>query len=149
MKLRAWFWRMMEGRYGSDRLNRAISWWGLGLMLTALVLSLFRWGSVWWVVLYAAVYLAALGLYGVTLFRFFSRNIPRRLAENSRYEQRRRLRKRRWADRRTHVYRRCPGCKSVLRLPKRRGRHSVSCPRCRRRFSVLILGQAKVPRDQP
>lgn len=154
MRFRERFYRFMQGRYGSDRLNRALSFWGLGLMLAALVLSLIRWDSAVWVILYLAVYGAALGCYIAAVCRFFSRNIPARLAENARHEKRRqkRLSRRRllgsrWRERRTHVFRRCPGCRSVLRLPKKRGRHGVTCPRCARHFSVLIVGRAKVPKD--
>lgn len=37
-----------------------------------------------------------------------------------------------------HVYKRCPRCKSVLRLPRRAGKHTVTCPRCDKQFKVFI-----------
>ena len=36
------------------------------------------------------------------------------------------------------LYRRCPGCRVTLRLPKRKGKHTVVCPKCGRRFEVKI-----------
>ena len=41
-------------------------------------------------------------------------------------------------DRKTHVYRRCPVCKNVLRLPREVGDHGVNCPVCHGHFSVKI-----------
>lgn len=40
---------------------------------------------------------------------------------------------------REHIYRTCPACRAKLRLPKKRGKHSVCCPRCGTRFSVFVL----------
>lgn len=41
-------------------------------------------------------------------------------------------------DRKTHVYRTCPVCKNVLRLPRVMGEHGVNCPACRGHFTVKI-----------
>ena len=46
------------------------------------------------------------------------------------------LQKNKFKDRKTHVYRKCPKCKAVLRLPKAKGKHTVVCPRCKNRFEV-------------
>ena len=45
---------------------------------------------------------------------------------------------RRIRDRKTHVYRSCPVCKSVLRLPRTSGEHGVNCPACHGHFMVRI-----------
>ena len=45
---------------------------------------------------------------------------------------------RRIRDRKTHVFRACPVCKSVLRLPRTPGEHGVNCPTCRGHFAVRI-----------
>lgn len=37
-----------------------------------------------------------------------------------------------------HVYRTCPECKANIRLPKKKGAHSVRCPRCSTLFDVKI-----------
>ena len=41
-------------------------------------------------------------------------------------------------DRKTHVYRTCPVCKSALRLPRTSGEHGVNCPACHGHFMVRI-----------
>lgn len=37
-----------------------------------------------------------------------------------------------------HCFRICPECKANIRLPKKKGKHTVVCPRCRCRFEVKI-----------
>lgn len=39
---------------------------------------------------------------------------------------------------RHHCFRICPQCKANIRLPKKRGSHTVVCPRCKCRFEVRI-----------
>lgn len=39
---------------------------------------------------------------------------------------------------RDHCFRICPECRANIRLPKKRGKHTVVCPRCRCRFEVRI-----------
>ena len=39
---------------------------------------------------------------------------------------------------RNHCFRICPECRANIRLPKKRGKHTVVCPRCRCRFEVRI-----------
>lgn len=37
-----------------------------------------------------------------------------------------------------HCFRICPECKANIRLPKKKGSHTVVCPRCKCRFEVKI-----------
>ena len=118
--------RFMYGRYGSDRFNRFL----LVLYLILWVLSaLFRgWTGLIFYVLATATMVWS-------LFRMFSRNIPRRLAENRWYlHQLTRLK-----DIRRYRYRRCPHCRGMLRLPIKRGRRTVTCHRCRTQFKTFFL----------
>ena len=39
---------------------------------------------------------------------------------------------------RDHCFRICPQCRANIRLPKKRGKHTVVCPRCKCRFEVSI-----------
>lgn len=39
---------------------------------------------------------------------------------------------------RDHCFRICPECMANLRLPKKKGKHTVVCPRCKHRFEVKI-----------
>lgn len=92
--------------------------------------------------LFPALYLIA---FGYCLFRFFSRNIAKRQKENAAFRRfwgklfmparRAFLRIR---DRKTHVFRKCPHCKSTLRLARIPGEHVVRCPACGERFSVTV-----------
>lgn len=46
---------------------------------------------------------------------------------------------------RTHVYAKCPHCKAVLRLPRRKGEHTVRCPRCQESFPIKVHFGEKKP----
>ena len=45
-----------------------------------------------------------------------------------------------WTFRKTHVFKKCPGCKAVLRLPRKKGKHTVNCPHCHKNFTVHVHG---------
>ena len=126
--------RFMAGRYGVDALSRAFPW----LYLTLFILNLFL--RSWILMLLELLVLA------VWLFRMLSRNTVARMRENewylsktARLREWTRLQKNRWRYRKTHVFRTCPHCKALVRLPKtKRGHHTCNCPRCGREFSVKI-----------
>ena len=132
-RLRESFARFMVGRYGPDQFYNFL----LGVYLVLLVLNLF-FNSL-------ALMLLETALFVYMFFRVFSRNIYNRQEENRWYLKVSKkpkdffaLMKNRIRDRKTHVYRTCPACKSNLRLPKQRGKHTAVCPRCARRFDVNI-----------
>jgi ribosomal protein L37AE/L43A len=119
----------MLGRYGSDALN-------LALILTALVLSV----AARFIPVPLVGYLPYLPLF-YALFRLFSRNIPRRRAENDRFLRatsgvRRRFGRTRAAvrDRKFYRYFSCPACKKTLRVPRGKGKLAITCPKCGERF---------------
>lgn len=134
MKFKDKLMRFMYGRYGNDKLN------------TALTVLFF---VVWFINLFARTYT----LYGVTLailvwqiFRMMSRNTAARQRENGVYLKIRgkiisgaRMFCTRIKDIRTFRYRRCPDCRATLRLPRRRGKHTVRCPKCGKEFPVNII----------
>ena len=131
MKFRAWLARFMAGRYGVDQLNKDLLW----VYIVLAILSMF------------VPYLQILTLACVIwlFFRIFSRNVQKRYAENMKYMKYRQrvtgrfgLQKRKWAERKTHRYRTCPYCKATVRLPYKKGKHPVGCPRCRKDFQVKI-----------
>lgn len=122
----------MYGRYGYDALSKTLLWVYVGVLLLHMILSLFIESPF----LYLANMLISFSLVGYILFRTMSRNIAKRRAENERFLNFWRLRKNKRRDRKTHVYRKCPKCHAVLRLPKAKGKHTVSCPRCKERFEV-------------
>lgn len=120
--------RFMAGRYGNDRFNQFL----LILALIFAFLSCFR---------IPFVYLIALALMCYAYFRMFSRNIPRRAAENQRYwkyESRVRdffrRRKTAFAARKEYRIFKCPNCKQKLRVPRGKGKIAIRCRKCGTEF---------------
>lgn len=93
------------------------------------------------------IYLTAFGFLIVLIafYRMLSKDIVRRRKENEVFlrlfnpvkafviRQARRVK-----DMRTHRYRTCPHCKVTLRLPIKRGKNTVVCPRCKQRVQVRV-----------
>ena len=131
-KIRNRLYRFMYGRYGGDRLNNVLTWTYAIWIILFSIISLFV-DSIWISLFY---WISSGALCFWILFRMFSRNIPARRKENDAFCGFFRLRKNKFRDRKTHVYRKCPHCKAVLRLPKAKGKHFVVCPRCKNRFQV-------------
>ena len=130
--------RFMYGRYGNDQLNRGLFVLYFCVWLLSLFFRQVLFGWLFAVLLWAIL--------GWLLFRTFSRNIPRRQAEN-RWFLDRWNRIKRWCthqftrvkDIRRYRYRRCPACGAMLRLPIKRGRRTVTCHRCRGQFKAFFL----------
>ena len=122
------------GRYGNDHLN-------LFIMLVSLIFGVatfFTYGI--GDLIFSMLQLMFLALW---LMRAFSRNFYKRRAENMVFL-------RIWgkvkaffrpvkgffarlADRK-HRYFKCPKCKSRLRVPRGRGKITITCPKCRNMF---------------
>ena len=132
-KIKNAFYRFMYGRYGNDTLNSVLMLTYCVFMFAYIIVSMF-------VEINPFVYLAYLfatwALIGITIYRMMSRKIDKRRRENQKFTGFFKLRRNKWRDRKTHVYRKCPSCKAVLRLPKAKGKHNVVCPKCRNRFEV-------------
>ena len=126
--------RFMYGRYGTDQLYIAL----IGLYFILFAVNLFVHSNILniltWILLI------------ITFYRTFSKNIYRRSKENQVFlrlwnpiKAKISLTARRFKDIKTHRYRTCPNCKKVLRLPRKKGKHTVSCPACHKDFKVNIL----------
>lgn len=130
--------RFMQGRYGTDHLNRFLFVLYFIVWVVAGFFRRYIWGGVFTLVLW--------GILALLLFRTLSRNIPRRQEENQRFLRwwypigawfgRMWLRLR---DGRRCRYRVCPRCKAQLRLPIKRGRRTVTCARCGAQFKTFFL----------
>lgn len=131
-------YRFMYGRYGTDTLNKFYLWAYVILVLAYAVVSLLMWkaSELANTIVWLAYTVLSSALIVLIFFRMFSRNVVKRRRENECFCGFFKLIRNRFRDRKTHVYRKCPKCKAVLRLPKAKGKHSVVCPRCRERFSV-------------
>ena len=121
----------MIGRYGIDELYIALVILYIILFFVNLFLNSLILGIVICLVIVFAVW------------RSFSKNHEKRRKENAffmRYygkiEKWAKFQKRKFDDRKTHVYVKCPKCKAVLRLPKRKGKNTAVCPKCSNKFEV-------------
>ena len=116
--------RFMYGRYGNDQLN-------LFLMGCYLVLYL-----LFLLTRFIPLYYISLALVILTMFRLLSRNLAKRREENQKFLRRadpaiRWFRLRRTIHRdKEHRYFKCPGCGQYLRVPRGKGRITVSCRNC-------------------
>lgn len=116
--------RFMYGRYGQDQLN-------LFLLASYLVLYF-----IYVLTRFVPLYWASLALLAWTLFRLLSRNAPRRRAENAKFLQligpiQRWLHLRRTIYRdKEHCYFKCPHCGQQLRVPRGKGKITVTCRAC-------------------
>ncbi len=116
-----WFRRLMTGRYGTDKLNTAI-------LITAVVICLISL-FVPYAIPKMSMMLVYYGLMIWALFRMFSRNTYKRYQENRKYLQ--------FLDRlkdRQHRYYDCPRCRQQVRVPRGKGKISITCPKCREKF---------------
>ena len=120
-KISVWFRRFMQGRYGTDKLNTAILVSGLVACLLSMFirLPLLNW----------FLTLLSYALMGWAIFRSLSRNTYKRYRENRKY-----LRiLERFKDR-EHKYFDCPRCHQPVRVPRGKGKISISCPKCKEKF---------------
>lgn len=125
--------RLMQGRYGADDLYR-FSAVAAGVLL---IVNLFLRSFALW------LFLTILLIW--IYYRALSRNIPARQAENRAFLKLKeavgrhfRIAKLKFRDRKTYCYKKCPVCKKMLRLPRRKGKHTVNCPQCKNDFNVKI-----------
>ena len=120
-KFKTWLCRFMAGRYGTDKLNNLLLWVAVALTLLSIFLPI-GWPNL------VSVFLSY-ALMGVVIFRCLSRNTYQRHKENRRYlNLLERLKDR------EHKYFACPKCKQSVRVPKGKGKISITCPKCREKF---------------
>ena len=121
--------RFMAGRYGNDQLNQFI----FIVAIISMVLEIITRQSLF--------YTLTLVLLILAYVRVFSRNINKRYEENMKFLEKKdailnKFRKQKYyaAQRRNfHIYT-CPQCKQKIRIPKGKGKISITCPKCRTSF---------------
>lgn len=119
-KIKKAFLRFMQGRYGTDKLNTVILWTGLIFCLVSMFLQ--GWANLLMTVLsYICLF--------TTLFRCLSRNTYKRYQENRKF-----LFLMEKIKDREHRYFACPKCRQSVRVPKGKGKISITCPKCREKF---------------
>ena len=120
-KLAARLRNFMAGRYGTDRLNMAILCVGL---VASLLSVLIKFAPV-----NLGLFLLSYGMMFWAIFRTLSRNTYKRYQENRKFLQLTgRLKDR------EHRYFDCPKCRQMVRVPRGKGKISITCPRCREKF---------------
>ena len=121
MKLAAGLRNFMTGRYGTDRLNMVILCAGLVASLLSVMIAVQPFNLIFWALSY--------GLMIWAICRSLSRNTYKRYQENRKFLQ--------FFDRirdRQHRYFDCPKCHQMVRVPRGKGKISITCPRCREKF---------------
>ena len=138
--------RFFYGRYGADDLYRFLFLTEIILLVLATVCNVLGHATPIFGVIGTILYVLAIVALAWSFFRSMSRQIAKRQKENQRflrikYKVLHPIKSRRGNrpyDTVTHVFRNCPKCNSVLRLPREKGKHTARCPRCDHRFSVKI-----------
>ena len=120
-KISAFLQRCMMGRYGTDKLNITIL--SAGVVLCVVVMFVRH--PVVVMVLTALSYF----LMFWAIFRMFSRNTYKRYQENRRF-----LRLLERLKDREHRYFDCPRCHQPVRVPRGKGKISITCPKCKEKF---------------
>ncbi len=127
--MREKFQHFMTGRYGADDLSRVY----IIATLVIFVISLISgWGILYWIGLALMIY---------AYWRMLSRNVSKRYEENQKYLNARyqaavkwNARKKRWAQRGTYRFYKCPQCRQMVRVPRGKGKICITCPKCRTEF---------------
>ena len=138
----------MYGRYGNDKLGGFLLIAVIVLIVVQAILSVAIPEGTAGAVISLSMSLIIVLLYVWIIFRFMSRNIVKRRRENEIYlKTSRRLKrfftfntstktKSRNRDDDFYIFRDCTVCGATLRLPRKRGKHSVKCPKCSHNFYV-------------
>ena len=123
----------MQGRYGNDEFNRFLSI----VAIVCFILSFF--GTLCTPLGYA--YWLGLAILIYTIIRSLSKNIRVRSKERDFYVNIKskivgffKLQVRRIKEGKTSKFYRCPKCRTIIRVPKGRGRIQITCPKCRQQF---------------
>ncbi len=123
------FRNFMTGRYGVDQLNTALLVAGMAFTFTGNAFNLYLFTVTAYVVFFACIY------------RTMSKNILARQKENNKF-----LRywnpSRAWLtakyniirSSRDYKYFKCPNCRQELRVPRGKGKISVTCSKCGTKF---------------
>ena len=116
------FRHFMTGRYGTDKLNSLLLGLGLGVCVVSMFLPFVSWKLVLSTLSYVFLFFA--------LFRCFSRNTYKRYQENRKYL----MLLERIRDR-EHRYFTCPRCRQLVRVPRKKGKIAITCPKCKEKFT--------------
>ena len=120
-KFKQWLRHFMMGRYGTDKLSMTI----LTVGVIASIVNIF----IPFALIKVLLTLASYVLMFWAIFRCFSRNTYKRYRENRRFL----MLLDRFKDR-EHRYFDCPKCRQNVRVPRGKGKISITCPKCGEKF---------------
>lgn len=90
-------------------------------------------------------------IFVTAMYRFLSKNKIKRSKENKCFLNIKekiinyfKFIKRKYNDRNSYMYKKCPKCKQKIRLPLKKGKHKVKCPNCKEYFYVRCYRNEKV-----
>lgn len=131
--------KFMKDRYGIDELYKFL----LLICFVLIVINTFISNNI--------IRLFEVLLIVIIFYRYMSKNIKLRKKENDKYlEIKDKIiklfdyNKKKYKDRNTHMYKKCPKCKQKIRLPLKKGKHTVKCPNCGNRFDVACHKVEKI-----
>lgn len=124
--------RFMQGRYGMngpDSLNRFLLIGSIAVMVLSFVTG------------WDLLYIIAIVFMAYAYVRMFSKNVPKRYAENQTFIKSTAgirgaflKKKNELKQSKTHHIYKCPSCKQKIRVPRGKGRIAVKCPKCHTEF---------------
>lgn len=131
MNFRYKLMQFLSGRYGIDQL-----FWALfSVSMVLAFINLFIGSALLQFLVYFIEFIAIL--------RAFSRNHYARSNENQKFLSFFNRFKGKGANfnkrDKEHIFRTCPSCKATLRLPRKKGKHNVKCPKCSFNFKVRVF----------
>ena len=128
-----WFKKFMYGRYGLDQLSIDLA--VLSIVIIVLSGLLPRSLSILSIIGYIPMI--------IYIYRIFSKNIFKRQTENYKYLSKRnkviaKLKNDKDVirDFKTYKYFKCSNCGQRLRVPRRQGKISITCPKCKNTFKA-------------
>lgn len=131
--------KFMKDRYGIDELYKFL----ILICFVLIVINTFISNNI--------IRLFEVLLIVIIFYRYMSKNIKLRKKENDKYlEIKDKIiklfdyNKKKYKDRNTHMYKKCPKCKQKIRLPLKKGKHTVKCPNCGNRFDVACHKDEKI-----
>lgn len=131
--------KFMKDRYGIDELYKFL----LLICFVLIVINTFISNNI--------IRLFEVLLIVIIFYRYMSKNIKLRKKENDKYlEIKDKIiklfdyNKKKYKDRNTHMYKKCPKYKQKIRLPLKKGKHTVKCPNCGNRFDVACHKDEKI-----
>jgi len=128
--IRNWLRNFMIGRYGPDHLYIALFVFAVLISIASRIAN------------FSPLLFLSYAILIFAMFRFFSKNIQKRRAENDRFlrfwgpiSNKIKRKVQQFKSRKTHKFFTCPACKNTLRVPKGKGKIQITCPKCGERFT--------------